>query len=190
MGVSSRKQRRTDRMLEVIRAEAGATRALSVDDRTALTRFRTAALGAGVAGLLWPVTLSVFAVIRGDITHPPVRSSGKYRYADVATGWPDFTAPWPVPVVLLIALVTVTAVLLIRHRHLTAHVMGVLAFAWLAAGAGITCVGFMYLGADRWPHWQAGLGIPTLVVGGVLWILNRRREDQLLRTAARARRRP
>jgi hypothetical protein len=185
----NRKQRRHERTLDVARAEAIAARTLTAEDRTLRTRYQMGGLAITALGLLWPIALSIFASVRGDITHPPVPSHGKYRYANVATGWPDFTAPWPVPVVILAALITLTAALTIRHRHLTALVLGVLAFAWLTAGAGITWVGFMYLGADQWPHWQAGLGIPAVIIGGILWLLNRRRENQLLRSAARRQRR-
>ncbi|MGW8431384.1 hypothetical protein ACWGJ9_09680 [Curtobacterium citreum] len=165
-------------MVDVVRAETAAVRRLSTADRTAVSRFRTSLLLTAVAGLAWPVALSIFASIRGSITHPPV-GHGKYRYSRVVTGWPDFTAPWPIPAVVLATLIVVT-VLLLRRQRLIPHMLGALAFTWLCVGGGVTFVGFMYFGAEHWPTWQIWLGIPAVIAGGVLWLLNRRRENQLL----------
>lgn len=165
-------------MVDVVRAKTAAVRRLSTADRTAVSRFRTSLLLTAVAGLAWPVALSIFADVRGSITNPPV-GHGKYRYSRVVTGWPDFTAPWPIPAVVLATLVT-ASVLLLRRRHLIPHTLGMLSFAWLCVGGGVTFVGFMYFGAEQWPTWQVWLGIPALLVGGILWLLNRQRVRQLL----------
>lgn len=135
----------------------------------------------GGTGLAWPMGLAVFASVRSDLTHPPV-GQGKWRSARIAAGWPDFTAPWPVPVVLVVGLGIVT-VLVFRRRRLVRHVLSTLAFAWLCVGGGVTTVGSMYAGAEHWPVWQVSLGVHAVVVGCVLWILNRRREDRLLAAA-------
>ncbi len=184
MGENSRKQRRTDRTLDVIRADAKAARQLNPQGRTLVRRFQMTFIILAMAGLAWPAGLNIFADIRGEITHPPV-GHGKYRFARVATGWPDFTAPWPIPAAILIALVIATGVLLLRRRTLIPHLMLPMNFAWLCVGAGITFTAFMYFGADGWPLWHAWFGIPTVVVGGMLWLLNRRRENELLRGSRR-----
>ncbi|WP_144759352.1 hypothetical protein [Curtobacterium sp. 9128] len=177
---NARRRRRSGRMIAVVRADARASRTFGVAERVARRRFERTALVTGIAGLLWPVGLGLFASIRGSITHPPVPAHGKYRYANVATGWPDFTAPWPVPIALVLVVV-VSSLLLLRHRRVVGAALPSVAFAWVTVGIGVTWVGCMYLGAAQWPHGQAALGVPVLVVGVVLWVLNRRRENRLIR---------
>lgn len=178
------RQRRTARNVDVGRAETAEIRRLNVRNRGTVSRFQTAFLLVAMAGLAWPVGLNIFATIRGELTHPPV-GHGKYRFARVVTGWPDFTAPWPIPLLLIAAVITVTAVLLRRHRNLVPHLLFTMNFAWVTVGGGITFVGFMYYEAPNWPLWQAWLGIPVLITGGILWLLNRRREDHLISTGRR-----
>lgn len=176
---AARRRRRTARLHAVVRADARAAAALRPADRRLLQRVRRTGLAVLVAGLLWPTGLGVFATVRGWITHPSVPRHGRYRYAQVADHWPDFTAPWPVPVAILLVLLALT-LLVLRRRTVLGLALQTLAAAWLGAGGGITFVGAMYLGAAHWPRWQLGLGIPTLVVGVVLWFVDRRREGRLV----------
>jgi hypothetical protein len=135
------------------------------------TSWRSLAIGG--LGMLWPLSIVLFANIRGSLTHAYTGSSGKYRYMNVSDFWPDFTAPWPIPVALICICIGFV-IWAARNRAVFRYALRDLAWSWLGVGGGITATALIFVGSSTWPVWELWLGVPVLAIGGGLYVFGRR----------------
>ncbi|RKR74735.1 hypothetical protein [Frondihabitans australicus] len=152
-------------------------RRLAPADRAAFGKLTNGSNALGVLGVLWPMGLAVFATVRGFITEPNLPGLSRYRYQQVAPGWPNFTVPWPFAAALLVAAILMT-VWMLRHPAVFKISWGATVWAWAGIAIGITCTAVMYLGAPGWPVWQIWLGIPAFVVAAVVFVYGRRMKNR------------
>jgi hypothetical protein len=173
MGEARKSKRARRNPTTRFRSGAAYIRSLAPADRAVYDWLVNGSNALGALGIFWPMGIGAFATVHGEIVRPDMPGLSRYRYQNVSAGWPDFTAPWPVAAVLILAAIALT-IWMLRHRAVFKKAYAATVFAWAGVAAGITGTAVMYLGAPGWPVWQLWLGIPAFGVAAALLVYGRR----------------